>query len=186
MSPLRPALPAIVALALTVLAPAWMPRALAVNYAPGWNLVSGPEGSHLVGAEGEIYTLQPGDAEYEAFPADAPLSGGYGYWAYFPRGGWLEPAAGTSSYTVTLLPGQWTLVGNPGAELVMAVSGATAALVYVPGDGYVSVSVIPPGVGAWVLGSGRITLSPVETPPSMLPAAPLLPAVPTIPSRRAP
>lgn len=187
MRPLRSALPAIVALALALLAPARAPLALAVNYAPGWNLVSGPEGSHLAGAEGAIYTLQPGDAEYEAFPADAPLRGGYGYWAYFPRGGWLEAAAGVPSYSVMLLPDRWTLVGNPSAESVMSVSGAVATLVYVPGDGYVSVSVIPPGVGAWVLGDGPLMLSPPEWQPAapVTRATPALPAVPPLPWQRA-
>ncbi len=187
MRPLRSALPAIVALALALLAPARAPLALAVNYAPGWNLVSGPEGSHLAGAEGAIYTLQPGDAEYEAFPADAPLRGGYGYWAYFPRGGWLEAAAGVPSYSVMLLPERWMLVGNPSAESVMSVSGAVATLVYVPGDGYVSVSVIPPGVGAWVLGDGPLMLSPPEWQPAapVTRATPALPAVPPLPWQRA-
>ncbi|HZQ34927.1 MAG TPA: hypothetical protein VFD32_03265 [Dehalococcoidia bacterium] len=186
MRPLRPVLPAIVALAVVLLTPSRVPGALAVNYAPGWNLVSGPEGSHLVGAVGGIYTLQPGDADYEAFPADSPLRGGYGYWAYFPQGGWLEPTRGTPSYSVTLLPGQWTLVGNPSAEVVVTVSHGVAALVYVPSDGYVSVGVIPPGVGAWVLGSGKLTLGPAEAPPTPpLPAAPLLPVVPTMPSHHA-
>lgn len=180
MRPLRAALPAIVALALAPLTPSRVPQALAVNYAPGWNLVSGPAGSHLVGAEGVIYTLQPGDADYEAFPADAPLSGGYGYWAYFPRGGWLEAAAGTSRYTVTLLPGQWTLVGNPSAEATAVLSGALAVLVYVPSDGYVSVGVIPPGVGAWVLGNGRLALNAPGA--AALPTAPVPPVVPPIPS----
>ena len=182
MRPLRPALPVLVALAFALLAPVRVPHALAVNYSPGWNLVSGPEGSHLVGAEGQIYTLQPGDAEYEAFPADSSLRGGYGYWAYFPRGGWLEAAGGASRYAVTLLPGQWALVGNPSAEMIMTLSGALAALVYVPNDGYVSVSVIPAGVGAWVLGAGRLTLSAPAEP--ILPSAPVLPVVPPIPNRR--
>lgn len=163
MRRLCPALALVVALPLA--GAMRTPRALAITYAPGWNLVSGPAGSHLVGAEGEIYTLQPGDGAYEAFPADAPLSAGYGYWAFFPRGGRLEAAAGTPSYSVTLLPDQWALVGNPTADTIVALSGARAALVYVPGDGYVSVAVIPPGVGAWVLGSGQLALSAPDGPP---------------------
>ena len=35
--------------------------AVAGIYLPGWNLVSGPDGSLLIGATGRLYTLQPGD-----------------------------------------------------------------------------------------------------------------------------
>ncbi|HLZ70742.1 MAG TPA: hypothetical protein VKV26_12645 [Dehalococcoidia bacterium] len=155
----RLALLAIAALAIFAAAQTRAQHALAVTYAPGWNLVSGPEGSHLVGAEGDIFTMQPGDADYEAFPADTPLSGGFGYWAYFPQGGSLEATIGVAEYSVTLVPGQWTLVGNPNSKASVTLSGDFTALIFVPEDGYVSVSSIPVGAGAWVLGAGQLTLS---------------------------
>ncbi len=170
MKPIRPAILAIAVLAIFGGAHARAPRAFAVSYAPGWNLVSGPEGSHLVGAVGDIYTLQPGDANYEAAPADSPLSGGFGYWAYFPAGGSLDATIGVATYSVTLAPGRWTMVGNPTSKATVTLSGSFSALIYVPQDGYVSVTAIPVGVGAWVLGSGQLTLSaPAGAAPDVKP-----------------
>src|SRR4051794_27611985 len=90
-----------------------LPSYAAVQYAAGWNLVSGPEGSHLTGAGGPPLTLQPGDASYETFAADGALRAGWAYWAYFPNGGSLQTTPGLSTYTVTVPAGQWVMVGNP-------------------------------------------------------------------------
>src|SRR5579871_3085251 len=65
-------------------------QAQSVSYAPGWNLVAGPQGAQLIGATGQLYTLQAGDTDYETQPADAPLMACVGYWAYFPNGGSLN------------------------------------------------------------------------------------------------
>src|SRR5207248_437834 len=43
------------------------------TYPPGWNLVAGPQGSHVRGATGSLYTLLPGDSDYEAFPVTSAL-----------------------------------------------------------------------------------------------------------------
>lgn len=148
------------------------PSALAVNYAPGWNLVSGPDGSRLRGATGYLYTLQPGDDGYETMPASAWLKGGYGYWAYFPGGGSLLAGTGTSSYSPSLAPGEWAMIGNPSANAAATLVGTTAALTYTPSAGYQSVDAVPAGAGAWVQGSGLVNLS-IGAPGQ--PAAPQVP-----------
>lgn len=147
------------------------PAALAVYYAPGWNLISGPEGSRLIGAIGSIYTLQPGDSEYEVFPAASALSGGYGYWAYFPDGGGLAATLGSETYATTLAPDQWVLLGNPNANASAALAGALSALAYIPEVGYLSVTSIPVGQGVWALGAGDVSLR--APPGSAPPASPL-------------
>jgi hypothetical protein len=133
--------------------------AYAVAYAPGWNLVSGPNGSMLVGAVGNIYTRQPHDRAYESLPATAPLRGGWGYWAFFPRGGSLQAAPGLASYTVELESGEWALVGNPSAVAVALVEGADDSLVYPPNGDYKATTSIPVGQGAWVRAQGQVTVA---------------------------
>ncbi len=157
-SPMRRLILAAVVVAIFLAGHQSAQLALAVSYAPGWNLISGPEGSTLTGASGSIYTLQPGDTDYQTFPADAKLKGGYGYWAYFPTGGQLKPTKSTNSYVATLLPGQWTMVGNP--SLAQAtLGGVDQAQTYSSSTGYVSVTVLDPGQGAWVLGVGAATIT---------------------------
>src|SRR5437660_27597 len=77
----------------------------AITYPPGWNLVSGPVGSTLNGASGNLYTLQPGDDRYEVLNVSTPLQACWGYWAYFPNGGSLTADTSQPSYSVTPLPG---------------------------------------------------------------------------------
>jgi hypothetical protein len=132
--------------------------ALAVAYAPGWNLVSGPQGSTLTGATGNIYTLQPGDTDYESFAASSPLHGGWGYWAFFPNGGSITFGASAPSLTITPVPGAFLMLGNP-SQSVATITGADSVLLYTPAGGYQDSTVIPPGQGAWVTGSGQIALS---------------------------
>jgi hypothetical protein len=143
--------------------------ALAVTYPAGWNLVSGPEGSHLMGASGNLYTLQPGDSEYEIVPATSALHGGWGYWAYFATAGSLQASPGSAAVSLRLTPGQWTMIGNPSAELPVTVSGADIVLVRPPGADYQATTTIAVGQGAWA--TGRATASLAVQPPGA-PAAP--------------
>ena len=134
------------------------PSVLAVTYAPGWNLISGPEGSRVSGAIGNLYTLQPADFDYESMPVSSLLKGGYGYWAYFPNGGSLVAGTGTSNYQPNVATGQWIMIGNPSATADATFVGATLAYKYTPGAGYQNATSIPAGQGAWVQGSGAVYL----------------------------
>src|SRR5262249_44390809 len=122
-------------------------------------------------AAGEIYSLQPGDTDYKRFPASAALKGGWGYWAFFPSGGSLQTAPGSTSYSVTLLPGQQALIGNPSATTLVSVNGAHSFPTYRPGEDYQNVPTIPVGQGAWVTGAGLIRVTTEQPPPSPAPAA---------------
>ncbi len=143
----------------------------AVTYAPGWNLVAGPSGSHLRGAADPIYTLQPGDEDYESFPAGSALVSGYGYWAYFPGGGSVDFAPGVRGYSVRPVAHQLVLVGNVSASSETVVSGAEAVYLYSPSTGYRLASAIPVGQGAWAAGFATITLTaPLLPNPSPSPS----------------
>lgn len=163
--PLRPILLTALVLVLVVCSQRQTPAVhAALPYPPGWNLVSGPEGSRLHGTLGPMYTLQPGDTSYASLPADLPLHGGWGYWAYFPLGGMIELAAGTAEYMVWPVPGSWVRVGNPSDSTDVYIAGADVAYTYTPGSGYRAVSVLSPGQGAFVSGTARMTIKPVGTP----------------------
>jgi hypothetical protein len=151
----------------------------AITYAAGWNLVAGPEGSRLTGASGSIFTLQPGDTDYEVSAADSPLRGGYGYWAFFPSGGSITLTGGSNTFSVASIPGQFIMIGNP-SQAVVTISGADTAFTYTPAGGYQNATAIPPGQGAWVMGSqidlagNGPTSAPVDSAPvAMAPAAPV-------------
>jgi hypothetical protein len=148
------------------------PRA-AIAYGPGWNLVSGPGGSTLAGATGSLYTLQPGDTDYRSFPIDSTLQAGWGYWAYFPNGGSLASSSDGNRYSVSLMNGAWTMVGDPSASLPATVAGADQVLLYTAASGYQPFSFIPPGQAAWISGSGTVSVSVVSPTGSTTVASPL-------------
>src|SRR5579871_2973055 len=121
-----------------------------IDFPAGWNLVSGPDGSTLSGAEGMLYTLQPGDSDYQAVPADSPLHGCWGYWAYFPDGGSLNASSDESDRCdVPTLPGQWVMMGNPSTTQTLGFSGIDQALGYSPDGGYQATEQLAPGQGAF-------------------------------------
>ena len=156
------AVPLLVAVALIAALREQPHRTFAISYPAGWNLISAPDGSLVRGAQGPLYTFQPGDADYEIFPATTPLHGGYGYWAFFPNGGTVDLAAGTPRYTVTLIPGEYTMIGNPSSQASASVEGADQLLLYDPVSGaYIPSNEIPAGQGALVLGSGTIVVTGV-------------------------
>ena len=175
-------------IALFVLSFLWLgghqPRiTFAVNYPAGWNLISGPAGSVVNGASGTLYTFQPGDTEYKAFPVSTPLKSCYGYWAYFPNGGSITFGPGLPSCQITIAPGQWALIGNPSAVGNATMTGATAVYIYTPGSDYQIAASLAPGQGAWVQGSGTITVSATaaQPQPASPPSAPAMPAAPRSP-----
>lgn len=145
--------------------------AQSITYPPGWNLVSGPDGSTLTGAEGLLYTLQPGDSDYQAVPASNALRGCWGYWAFFPDGGSLNPSSDTADRCdVPTLPGQWVMLGNPTATQTLRFAGIDQALSYSPGGGYQATQALAPGQGAFASGKRELVLGPIApTVPPVIP-----------------
>jgi hypothetical protein len=121
----------------------------AITYHAGWNIVGAPEGTRYAGADGPLFTLQPGDQEYEVLPAGTPALGAQGYWAYFPVARTVQMPDGVQFLTVELPPGQWVLVGNPSGARTSPVSGADALFTWDPGRGYRAAASLLPGQGAW-------------------------------------
>jgi len=141
--------------------------ARAVTYPSGWNLVSGPDGSTLQGAIDFLYSLRPGESDYELLPASAPLMGCRGYWAYFPDGGSLITAGeGSSRCTVATVPGVYVMIGNPSATQTLNLSGIDIAYTFGPGDSYPPVTSLLPGQGAFAAGQAELVL---DVPPSSAP-----------------
>lgn len=159
--------------------------ARAATLPAGWNLVAGADGATLTGATGQIYSLQPGDANYEVFAADRPLKAGWGYWAYFPTGGSVSSPGSRSGYSVALTSGAWAMIGNPTSDCSVSVSGADTVLTYSPGAGYQETTTLSMGQGAWAIGSGTVTLTPgscVAQPATPSPTATPTPAATPAPA----
>lgn len=158
-------------------------QAGAVNYPPGWNLVGGPAGSTLAGATGNLYSLQPGDSDYQVFPANTPLQPCWGYWAYFPSGGRLIPGTSRAGCAVGVVAGQWVMAGNASIAGPAPVDGADQVLTYTPAGGYQPAAAIPVGAGAWVFASAAVA---VEAPPAAAPAGQPSQAAPPVQAAPAP
>lgn len=154
--------------------------AMTVSYPAGWNLVGGPAGTTLAGAYGKLYTFGFKDTGYEGYAADTPLTGGLGYWAYFPGGG--SATLGTSGPCVIAVPigaGEWVMVGHPWASGTATVRGAERVLKYQPGSGYVSGVTLKPGEAAWayssVATSAAVVVDGCSTISSVPPSPPVKP-----------
>jgi hypothetical protein len=154
--------------------PRTAPAATFVTYPSGWNLVSGPEGSHLNSAVGPLSTVQAPGAAYSQLPPDATLQGCSGYWAYFPDGGSLVAGSDAGSCSATLAPNGWTMIGNPSTTGNATVTGTDIVMVYAAGQ-YQVVTSIAPGQGAWAYGSGQATVTVTNyvaaQPPAALPGS---------------
>src|SRR5579883_1291650 len=154
---------------LSLAAPGWArPRqseATSVHYAAGWNIVAAPTATELAGTAGPQYAFGADGTGYvSVHPGE--IVGGRAVWAFFPQD--VDEAFGGTAATFTrvLVPaGQWVLIGNPSTSLTLPITGADQALAYDPAQGYVAVTSLKPGQGAWVLSAagGDVT---VGTPPS--------------------
>lgn len=145
---------------------------LSVIYPAGENLISGPPGTVVSGAQGPLYTYQAADSGYETIAAGTPLQAGLGYWADFaaPTTVILAPAQSLfsgGSITVPLPAGHWIMVGNPWSSQA-TLSGADAIFTYDPVKGYAAAISLAPGQGAWAISvkGGTLTI--------MLPPVPVL------------
>jgi hypothetical protein len=136
------------------------PHAMTVTYPPGWNLVGGPAGTTLSGATGTMYTLQYDDSSYRSIPVGTPLTGGLGYWAYFPSGGSATlPAGGPCVVAVPIRAGEWVMVGNPWPSGTTSVRSVDRVLKYEPASGYTSGTTLRPGQAAWANASVNTTVA---------------------------
>jgi hypothetical protein len=123
----------------------------------GWNLIGGPNGSAVAGASAPIFTFQAGDTSYETLASGATLKAGAGYWVDFGQATTMAlPIVPAGTASVTLPPGQWVMIGNPGDAPAM-ISGADAVLVYDPGSGYIQTTTLAPGQGAWAVSDNGTT-----------------------------
>jgi hypothetical protein len=147
----------------------------APTFPAGWNLVGGPAGTRLQGASATLYTRQFRDAAYENVSAPSGLTGGLGYWAYFPSGGSATlPDGGPCVVAVPIGAGEWVMVGNPWPTGTTTVRGAERVYTYNPASGYSVGVTLRPGWGAWAYSSVATTVALVvdgcpsasNTPPS--------------------
>jgi hypothetical protein len=113
------------------------------------------------GADGPLYTLQPGDTAYEVLPPNTPLEAGVGYWVHFNQPTSIVFPQGTNTVPVTrtLPAGEWVMVGDPFATAAQ-VSGADAVYVYDAATGYTLTDTLQAGQGAWAYAKmgGTVTL----------------------------
>ena len=120
-----------------------------IAYPPGWNLIGGPAGTRLLGSQGDLYTLQFRDDGYRPVSDGTALTGGLGYWAYFPSGGSADlSASGPCVIAVPIGARSWVIVGNPWSSGTASVRGAERVYVYDPVTGYRSSTTVPAGHAA--------------------------------------
>ncbi len=163
--------------------PALAASVVTVSYPPGWNLVGGPAGTRLSGATGSLYTLQYRDRGYESLPASSGLTGGLGYWAYFPNGGSAD--LGDPAPCVVAVPigaAEWVMVGDPSPSGTASIRGEERVYTYGPDTGYIAGNVpgvtIHPGQAAWAYSSVATTVAIVQND---CPGANSVPPSPPIP-----
>ena len=132
----------------------------AQQYLSGWNLAAFPPGSTLA-AGTTLYTLQPGDSDYEVSASDQGTQDGYGYWVNFGFGSQSSLNLGTGTtqpYEVDAPAGQWVAIGDPSGAQPAQVSGADMVFVFSPSTGYHSTTLLYPGQGALAYSSAGATI----------------------------
>jgi hypothetical protein len=130
-----------------------------VHYSAGWNLVAAPSGTVLGQALPPYFAYGPSGTDYVPVGPGA-LVGGRAVWAYFPTAADVTLGSTAADSTRVQAPAdRWLLLGNPSTTQPLAVVGADAALGYAAPQGYVPVSLVPPGQGVWVL---RHTAGPIR------------------------
>lgn len=127
------------------------PASVDVTYPSGWNLVAGPAGTILTGADGPLYRL--GSAylrnPHPSVPATTPLDAGAVYWAYFDRPTTVTLHGPGQPLAATPVPGALVPLGNP-LTVDASVTGSAHLYVYDPvGGEYHEATDLKPGQGAW-------------------------------------
>ncbi len=141
------------------------PPAGTATYQAGWNIVGVPDGTTL---PVDAWSWEPLRGQYVRLGAGTPLSGGRGYWAYFPTPQNVPLAAGGATTVPTTAPaGAWVLIGDPSALSGATIAGADAIYSYDPTAGvYVPAKTLGPGGGAWALSLGGGTITVSAQPPA--------------------
>lgn len=135
------------------------PAATVITYPAGYNLIGVPSGTVLPVT---AYSLDPATQQYVSIPAGTPLTGGTGYWAFFPQPTSVNLPAGATNVTVQVPPGSYAIVGNPSATASATITGADFMQIYDPRlHVYLPLHDLPPGSGAFVYSAtgGTITIS---------------------------
>ncbi len=132
------------------------------TYQAGWNLVGGPTGATFTQANGPLYLLPPGAANYVALPNTQAVSAGQGYWAYFNTATTVN-LTGTTTLpaTVTAPAGQYIMISNPSPTQTVTVTGADIVYTFDPTiNNYTVATTLKPGQGAFAFSNagGTITL----------------------------
>jgi hypothetical protein len=124
-----------------------------VTYHAGWNLVSAPAGTVITGAQSPLFTLQPGDTNYQSVPSSGPTQLGYGYWALFSKDTQVTLGPGSAdSYSLELPAGQFVMIGNPSGSRPVTVTGADSVYTFDPlQNRYSDATTLQPGQGAWAI-----------------------------------
>ncbi|HTE83363.1 MAG TPA: hypothetical protein VK821_01360, partial [Dehalococcoidia bacterium] len=135
-----------------------------VTFAAGWNLVAFPQNTDLSKVTSSLFTMQPGDTDYETVDPTQGTQTGFGYWAYFASSTAVTLDAGGSFYATIAPAGSYIMVGNPSGITAAVVSGADLVYTYDPVAGYNQSPLLNPGQGAWVLSNngGPITVSATQ------------------------
>jgi hypothetical protein len=148
-----------------------------------------------------LYTLQPGDTDYEQVSAGAGTTAGFGYWATIANADQasftpVTLAMGSNApYHISVPPGSWVTVGDPSGLLAASIQGADVAYSYAPATGYQVATTLQPGQGAMVTSAtgAVVTVTPLQpvaqpqTPAAAANASPPVqtttsPAVTTVPT----
>jgi len=147
---------------------------IGVTYHAGWNLIGGPDGTTLPGTIA-LLTMGPGDPDYVRLPAQGPIAGGRGYWAFFAADTTITLAgAGQMVAQVPAPPGQYIMIGNPSGVQSAVVSGADDVEVWDNATGtYQRTTVLGVGQGGWAMSrtGGIVTITGTGPALSVPPAA---------------
>jgi hypothetical protein len=136
-----------------------------VTYNTGWNMVALPSGTDVSQLQPPLYTMQPGDTDYESIDPSLGTTNGIGYWAYFFSPTTITLAPGSDSfYAVLPPPSAWVMVGNPSGTLPAVVAGSDVVWAYDPVNGYTNSVVLNPGQGAWVFSASGNVVTVTPTP----------------------
>jgi hypothetical protein len=130
---------------------------LTLIYTPGWNMVGGPVGGEMAGAEA-IYRYSASGY----VPAGETVSDAcQGYWAYFaiPTPSWVTPEqsqSGSLSVQCSLQTG-WNLINNPFRTPAQLPLGTTGY--HWNGVAYDTVPQVPIGGSVWVYVDAASTMT---------------------------
>ncbi len=159
-------------------------------YAPGWNLVAGPQGARLALHGEPLYSLDGSQPQY-ADNTQGAVDSGVGYWVFYGTGQTLLLVGVPQPVTqVHVYGGQWATLGNSGNKPA-SVRGADLALVYDPQAGFQPATLVQPGQAAMVYADSDadVFMDPYSPPPprtSVLPGNGSVTAPPALPGTSTP